>query len=158
MGNVNHIMEEKELIISYADKSDAYQISLLEKECFSMPWSEASLIESIEKDYSVFIKAVQDEKIVGYVGMYKTYEEGDITNIAVLRKYRNQGIGIKLLEYLFCECRKQKITSIMLEVRKSNATAVRLYARAGFIHIGERKNFYEKPVEDAIIMKKELAE
>lgn len=149
-------MEEKELVISYANKSDAYQISLLEKECFSVPWSEASIIESIEKDYSIFLKAVADKKIVGYAGLYKTFEEGDITNIAVSDKYRRQGIGSKLIDAVFYECKKQKISNIMLEVRKSNAMAIRLYEKKGFKCIGVRKGFYQKPVEDAVIMKREL--
>ena len=89
--------------------------------------------------------------VAGYVGVYRVGDEADITNVAVSSIYRRKGIGKSLLRELISYSQKQNILAITLEVRDSNAGAIALYEQMGFNKVGIRKNFYEKPVEDAII-------
>lgn len=143
----------QKFVISEASFEDAKQISEIEKQNFSMPWSEKSILDSMKQDNYIFLKAEYENNIVGYVGFYYSLDEGDITNIAVTPSFRRLGIGRQLLLTLISECKKRNIASIMLEVRISNDNAIDLYKKTGFSEIGIRKNFYEKPVEDAILMK-----
>ncbi len=86
------------------------------------------------------------------MGMYVALDEGEITNVAVDPIFRGQGIGKLLLEELFFRARKNRLSSIVLEVRASNTGAIALYTAMGFVDLGIRKNFYEFPTEDARIM------
>ena len=128
----------------------------IEKECFSLPWSENSFRDSLTREDTVFLVAIEDgakKEIAGYIGMYLSFDEGEITNVAVSPSYRRKGYGQGLLVAMKKEAIKANLSSIFLEVRKSNGTAISLYTKEGFEEIGIRKNFYEHPVEDAIIMK-----
>lgn len=140
------------VIVTKADIFDSSAIEEIEKECFAIPWSEKSIKESMELENYIFLKAVVDDKVVGYVGLYIAVDEGDITNIAVCSEYRGKGIGGKLLSELLEECRKRELYSVNLEVRQGNEVAIKLYKKNGFKDIGIRKNFYQKPIENAVLM------
>jgi ribosomal-protein-alanine N-acetyltransferase len=101
-------------------------------------------------------EAPEGEKIMGYVGVYLIAGEGHITNVAVRPKYRREGLGNVLLRIPEQHCRLAEITSLTLEVRPSNETAIRLYERNRFKIEGRRKNYYENNGEDALIMWKYL--
>lgn len=143
--------------IRMATLDDIESIAKIEQECFSMPWSYNAIEESMQKDYAYFVVAVFDSEIVGYIGMYKSFDEGDITNVAIKILYRRKGIANRLLNYIFDICKNIGVERILLEVRESNAGAIALYENNGFENIGLRKNFYERPVENALILKKELS-
>ena len=130
------------------------QVGKIEKESFSIPWSERAFEESLEYEYAVFKVAVDsvNERVTGYIGMYKSFEEGEITNIAVASEYRHNGIGKMLMDEMKKTAGEKEIKRILLEVRESNKNAMTLYEKSGFEKIGKRKNFYEKPREDALIM------
>lgn len=134
---------------------DVKQVAAIEENTFSVPWSEQAFADSLALEHTIFIVAEQQGEIAGYCGMYTSFQEGEIVNVAVAQKYRRQGIGSKLLQFLFFESLKSDVTSFFLEVRKSNEPAIHLYECFGFKEIGIRKNFYEKPREDAIVMWKE---
>lgn len=135
-------------------KNHINEISEIEKQSFSLPWSEQAFEESMTYEHAVFLVAVSEEtgEAAGYIGMYRVFNEGDITNIAVAPKYRGMGIGTKLMEALIKRAAELGLQDIILEVRESNSAAIDLYKKSGFEKIGIRKNFYEKPVEDAMIM------
>lgn len=139
------------MIISKMTMEDVGFVAELEKECFSMPWSENSLLEEIDNETSLFFVAKEDGKTVGYIGANDVWDEVFITNIAVTREFRRKKVGTALLEKLISVSREKNADCVTLEVRKSNKAAVRLYEQFGFLPVGERKNFYIKPVEDAII-------
>ena len=145
-----------EVVLRRMTASDIPGAVEIEQKCFSMPWSEKAFADSLALDYSVFFVASIDEKIVGYVGLYIAYDEGDITNVAVLPEYRRKGIATSLLEKIVIDAKEKNLVAINLEVRKSNRSAIALYEKNGFVDLGHRKNFYEKPTEDAVIMKKQL--
>lgn len=140
------------IIISKATVEDAPGIAVVEKSSFSMPWSEKAILESMQLKNYIFLKAEADNRVIGYIGFFFSVDSGDVTNIAVLPEYRRQGVGKQLLVKLIDECRNQKISSLLLEVRETNLGAMELYRKTGFEKIGVRKNFYEKPVENAVLM------
>ena len=140
------------IVIRKMRPEDLPEVCVIEKDNFSLPWSEDSFLESLEKDYTVFLVALIEEEIAGYVGCYCVAGTGEITNVAVKASHRRKGIGGMLLEKLYEEGSALDTSEYFLEVRESNETAIALYARQGFVKEGIRKNFYEKPVENAVIM------
>ena len=129
----------------------AMQVAEIEKACFSLPWSENAFYGELENPLATYVVAVEEKTILGFAGVHIISGEGYITNIAVRENARRQGIGEMMLEKLIDICRS-KCTFVTLEVRKSNAPAIALYEKLGFETMGIRKNFYEKPIEDAVIM------
>lgn len=127
-------------------------ISRLEEETFSMPWSEASFLRMIEKEDTAYFVAEEDGKILGGCGLLLIAGEGNITNVVVAPEVRRRGVATGLLAYLLSEGDRAGLTAYTLEVRVSNAAAIGLYEKMGFVSEGIRPNFYEKPVEDALIM------
>ena len=137
-------------------KEDIAQVVAIEEESFSLPWTVKGFEESLELKYSRFYVVVMDDEVVGYIGTYFIGDEVDITNIAVSQKYRRKGMADKLIEAVLVYSEDIKAVAINLEVRPSNVPARCLYKKYGFEELGIRKNFYTKPVEDGIIMRKDL--
>ena len=141
-----------EIFVRKMQPEDLSQVCEIEKENFSLPWSEKSFLESMERTDTVFLVALMNEEVAGYVGCYCIAGTGEITNVAVKTSHRRKGIGGKLLEKLYEEGALLDTQEFFLEVRESNEAAIGLYLRQGFVKEGIRKNFYEKPVENAVIM------
>ena len=134
------------------DKSHIHEIALIEKACFSMTWSEASLEDELSNPLASFIVAQRhDGAVLGYAGLHVILDEGYIDNIAVREDYRGQGIADELLD-VFVRFGRAKLAFLTLEVRPSNEPAIELYYKHGFAQVGRRKNYYQDPREDAIIM------
>lgn len=128
----------------------------VENSSFSVPWSEESFVRELSNDLATYFVALYGEKAVGYGGMWSIAGEGQITNIAVLKEYRKNNIGTRLLDALIKSAIDKKLSVLMLEVRKSNIPALSLYKKAGFEIVGERTNYYKNPTENAILMNKEI--
>ena len=133
-------------------------LALLEKQCFSVPWSEKALRAELEKDNSRFFVAITKNEVSGYIGANNVLGEVYIDNIAVFYNYRGFGIGTALLKHLIKVSEDENCEFITLEVRESNIVARKLYEKLGFQNLGVRKNFYEQPKEDAVIYTKFLGE
>ena len=133
---------------------DAAQIAQLEKLCFSEPWSERQLLETMEDPKGVLYVAVQDDdgQVLGYAGLHNIVGEGYVDNIAVFPQFRGQGIGEALTRALIEYMRCAALEFLTLEVRAGNLPAISLYEKLGFRQEGRRKNFYRHPTEDARIM------
>ena len=145
------------MLIRRMTKADIEQAVQIETACFSLPWSAQSFCDSISRDDTLFLVCEMsgidgDGKIAGYIGMYESFDEGSITNVAVLPEYRKQGIGNCLVKVMKEQAQSDGIETIFLEVRVSNIPAISLYEKMGFEKLGIRKNFYEHPTEDAYIM------
>lgn len=134
------------------EDKDLKQVVEIEKQNFSRPWSYLGFQDSIKREDRIYLVATEEERIIGYCGLWIVLDEGEITNVAIDKSYRNRGLGGQLLETLFTFSKKAKVTSFTLEVRVSNKPAIHLYEKLGFKSEGVRKDFYEQPVEDAIIM------
>ena len=127
-------------------------IALLEEQCFNHPSSEGSL-ELLLKDTAVgFVCLADDGTPVSYVGMLTVLDEGQIINVATNAAYRRQGLAEALLLALMGEARARALKTLSLEVRRSNLAAISLYQKLGFFVAGERRNFYNDPREDALVM------
>jgi ribosomal-protein-alanine N-acetyltransferase len=131
------------------DADSAKLAAELEKMCFSEPWSEKAILEEAERGY--FIAAYLDGVFAGYAGMTCVLDERDVCNIATVPQFRGMGVGKALTDALIASARESGASVIMLEVRKSNAAAIALYEKAGFTLVGQRKNFYTLPREDALL-------
>jgi len=142
----------KEILVRRMKNADIQQVSCLEQQIFSQPWTDRGFQDALASDNVIFIVGELESKIVGYCGMYCALDEGEITNVAVAKEYRCCGIGRKLMEQLIQEAMKAKISNLILEVRVSNASAIHLYEKLGFVIQGVRKGFYEKPKEDGYVM------
>ena len=134
---------------------DIDTVAALEAEIFSMPWSAQGFADTLHREDVLFLVAYEEEKLLGYAGVYCTLDEGEITNVAVEQTARRCGIGRALMETLIRALADRGIFRIVLEVRASNEPAIRLYEQTGFSVAGTRKNFYEKPTEDAYVMVRE---
>ena len=140
------------MIIRRMKEEDAPQVALIEADNFSVPWSEKSFREAAVKTETIYVVAEEDGEILGYAGAWCVFGEADITNVCVRKVSRKQGIGTRMLQFLIEEGVNVKIKTFFLEVRESNSAAISLYEKFGFQKIGIRKNFYEKPVENGIVM------
>lgn len=129
------------------------EVAELERICFSVPWSRNMLAEELDNLLSAFLVALDDnDKVMGYAGVQIILDEGYITNVAVRPECRRQGIAAKLLQVFLDFAKANKLAFLTLEVRASNYDAIALYGSRGFRSVGRRKNYYEHPKEDAIIM------
>lgn len=129
----------------------------IENECFSLPWSKTSFQNEINKNkHALYFVAIKKCQVVGYVGMWHIVNEGHMTNIAVKKQFRNQGIATKLINHLFEIGKSYNMIGITLEVRVSNLSAKKLYEKLGFNLEGIRKEYYDDNREDAFIMWKYL--
>lgn len=129
-------------------------IAEIEKLSFSKPWSYDSLAEELSNPLAVFLVAEVDGKAVGYAGMHHIIDEGYITNIAVHPNFRKQGIATALIDKLDDYANQSKLAMLTLEVRRSNEVAIKIYERQDFEQEGVRRDFYENPREDGLIMTK----
>ena len=129
------------------------EIADLERICFSVPWSRKMLAEELDNACSAFLAAVDETgRVVGYAGLMVVLDEGYITNVAVHPDFRRRGIAQKLLDVFENFATANKLAFLTLEVRESNYGAIALYGSRGYRGVGRRKNYYEHPKEDAIIM------
>jgi ribosomal-protein-alanine N-acetyltransferase len=126
----------------------------LEQICFSRPWSRRMLAEELENQCAAFLVALEPEtnKVIGYAGLLVMADEGYITNVAVFPEYRRRGVAEQIIQ-VFCDfAQGNHLAFLTLEVRPGNAPAISLYNSFGFEEVGRRKNYYDLPREDALIL------
>lgn len=149
-------MDIPEPLIAPMNLETVEAVEGLERECFDNPWSLDSLAEELSNPLAVFRTAQVDGNVVGYAGMHHIIDEGYITNIAVSQRFRRQGIAAALLQELLDYAEENDLAMMTLEVRPSNAAAISLYEAFDFERIGRRKEYYQNPTEDALIMTRKL--
>ena len=131
---------------------DLDQVMEIEQDLFHVPWTKEGFFTFLTRDDAMFLVVEEKEKILGYCGLLMVLDEGDITNVAVRRDRQKEGIGAFLMQSLIRLAAEREVTTIHLEVRVGNETAIRLYERMGFTGDGIRKAYYSDPVEDALLM------
>lgn len=139
-------------------EEDIVNVARLESDIFSDAWSEQAVRETFSQNQAVILGAWAEETLVGYLIFYYVLDEGEIARVAVDESCRRQGAAGKIMEELRNFCKEKQIIKIMLDVRESNMTARAFYEKCGFTVDGVRKNFYEAPVENAVLMSLELGE
>lgn len=128
----------------------------VENASFLVPWSRDAFVGELSSDFTVYLVASDNGKIIGYAGEWCVFGDGSITNIAVLPKYRGCGVGSMLLERLIEEACNRETQSLVLEVRRSNVPAQALYKKYGFKEISVRKGYYPDNGEDALLMERRM--
>lgn len=136
-------------------ESHVAEIAALEKICFQDPWSERSVREELTNSLSYWLVAVNDDRVVGYVGSQTVMGESDMMNVAVHPDFRRMGYAELLIRRLVEALKDKGSYSLSLEVRAGNEPAIALYHKLGFIQVGKRPYYYRNPKEDALIMRKE---
>lgn len=133
-------------------KEDCAQVAAIETMSFSMPWSLHAFTETVDNPNYRFLVAEERGEILGYCGFVYVLDEAEIPNVCVSAEARRRGVGRALMEALIALAEELQIVTLHLEVRQSNVAARNLYRSVGFEEIGIRKNFYELPREDAVLM------
>ena len=136
------------------------ELEKLERICFSRPWSRKMLAEELENQCAAFLVAQDSitQQVMGYAGLLVMADEGYITNVAVFPEFRRQGVAAKLIAVFENFARGNKLAFLTLGVRPSNTAAIALYKGFGFEEVGRRKNYYDLPKEDALILTKTYEE
>ena len=135
---------------------DCEQVAGIEAASFSVPWSLNAFTETVEKSNFRYFVAEEAGEVLGYCGFLFVLDEAEIPNVCVKESARCRGIGKQMMTVLIEEAKKLGMAMLYLEVRESNAAARTLYKSLGFEETGIRKNFYEHPVEHAVLMSKTL--
>ena len=130
-------------------------VAEIEQISFSDPWSVESL-ELMLGEQAMGLVALEDGRVLGYVGMMCVLDEGQIINVATHPDSRRRGVGRSLMSAIEQSAKERGIVFLSLEVRESNAAARSLYSSLGWVECGIRKNFYSKPTENACIMTKSI--
>lgn len=150
------ISKLSEIRIHPMTERDVSGIAEIERECFSEPWTEEGIRSELSNETARFFVAEFMGEAAGYLGMHIVLDECYIANIAVKEKFRRKGIADKLLALGEERAKEEGCAFITLEVRVSNDKAIALYKKRGYNEMGERKNFYSSPTENALIMTKDF--
>lgn len=138
-------------------KADLAGVAAIECETLS-PWSAGSVAEELEIRPAIQLVAEGAEaQIFGWCACRVIWPEAELLKIAVKKMNRERGIGRSLLEQLFGELHKRKVTSLLLEVRSNNRVALDFYEQYGFLQVGSRPGYYTEPPDSAMILKKNLS-
>ena len=131
---------------------DIKEVAGIERRIFTLPWSEQGFLSSLQSEDTLYLVVRKEGRIAGYCGLLQSFDEADNTNVAVAEEARNEGLGFAMISELMRLGKERGVARYTLEVRASNAAAIHLYEKLGFQSVGIRKNFYDQPKEDAVIM------
>ena len=135
---------------------DVDGVFAVERESFAMPWPEAMFEEELKNPLAQYLVMENAGQIIGYAGFWLVIGEAQVTNIALLEICRGKGFGKILVEALVALAQTAQADSMVLEVRKSNLVAQKLYENLGFLPCGIREKYYLDNNEDAVLMQKKL--
>ncbi|MGI6091924.1 MAG: ribosomal protein S18-alanine N-acetyltransferase [Negativicutes bacterium] len=124
----------------------------VERQSFDTPWSREAFENEVDNDLAYYLILVNENRVIGYGGMWIIVDEAHITNIALLPAYREKGLGKRLLSAMISLAKDKGARSMTLEVRVSNTPAKKLYDSFGFEECGLRQGYYTDNNEDALIM------
>jgi ribosomal-protein-alanine N-acetyltransferase len=142
------------VLIRAARDSDLDDVAAIERSVFKDPWTRRSFVDLVGARNVLFLVAEAGKRsVVGYAVVLIAGLESELANLAVSRLMQKQGLGRRLLTEAVEQARGRGAREMFLEVRESNASAVGLYAGAGFEAVGRRARYYARPIEDAIVMR-----
>lgn len=145
-------------LIRPAAEADLNQIVQIERESFADPWTEESFHRLLGGHPAIFqvIECPPDFRVAGYVIAFAVGEDAELLNVAVESKFRGKGLAGQMLDAVLVELGGRGVRTAFLEVRESNSAARALYGSRRFTEIGRRRNYYRRPVEDALVMRRIL--
>ena len=152
IGKMGSMQEQYEYRFRSMTMEDLPAVCAIEQENFTQPWSKQGFADALAQNNTELIVCDADGIPVGYCVAYITYDEADIVIVSVSSSYRNRKIATTMLEKLIEILKGRGVTALTLEVRASNASAIHVYEKLGFVNEGIRPNFYKAPTEDAVIM------
>lgn len=139
-------------------RADVPRVAALEVASFTAPWKADTFEQLLDRSgCHLLVLDDGDEGVVAYAVLWCILDQGELANLAVADTHRGRGLGRRLLDQVMDRARETGVESLYLEVRVSNEAAIELYRSAGFKDVGFRKKYYDKPVEDALIMVAKLA-
>lgn len=143
---------EKELVIKPLEEADIDTLCEIERQSFSLPWNRQNFLDLAKNDCTLYLVAHLNGEVIGCAGLWNMSGDGNITNVVIRSDMHRKGYGERIVATLMEEGLKMGVTAYTLEVRTSNTAAIKMYEKLGFVSEGVRPKFYEKPVEDALIM------
>jgi ribosomal-protein-alanine N-acetyltransferase len=159
-------MVKSGLHVRFAVGADLERIAAIERVSFSDPWTVDALASALSLPHVRFFVAEETVEmgrgrdsagsLVGYVVALLIADEGEIADLAVAPTRRRRGIGGVLLDRVVTEAVESRVRALYLEVRESNSAARALYESRGFGTVGRRRGYYQRPFEDALVLRRDL--
>jgi ribosomal-protein-alanine N-acetyltransferase len=150
-------MTNETLLIRGMQEHDLGVVLRIELASYSVPWSEATFRGLLRRADAGLIVAHADDEPVGYAVFWQVLDQGELGNVAVAPQWRRRGVGRRLVQEVMERARSRGVRELFLEVRPSNRGARQLYDDLGFKPVGQRRAYYQAPVEDAVVMRAWLA-
>lgn len=136
---------------------DLARVMVIEQQSYSMPWTESTFRGLLRRtDADLYVAETRGAAVAGYAVSWAVLEQGELGNVAVAPEFRRRGVAHRLLDAVVDRARERGVRELFLEVRVSNNHARELYQTYGFREVGRRRNYYMEPVEDALVMRKDL--
>ncbi|MEX2569770.1 MAG: ribosomal protein S18-alanine N-acetyltransferase [Gemmatimonadota bacterium] len=154
--NAQREQRPRDLVVRSLSVADLPKVMPIERDSFSMPWRETTFQGLLGRDDSELLGAMREEDLVGYAVCWWVGSQAELGNVAVRPSERGQGTGRRLIEEVLVRLLNRGVRECFLEVRESNDTARSLYEQCGFSVVGRRRNYYARPSEDALVMRKDL--
>jgi len=146
-----------DVVVRPATAADIDDVTAIERDAFSQPWSRDSFADLVRAREAVFLVAIaSDRSVAGYAILLVAAGHSELANLAVTRTARGQGVGRRLVAEAIAHARAHEATEMFLEVRESNRAAQTLYASAGFQSVARRRHYYEQPMEDALVLRLQI--
>ena len=136
--------------------TDLERVIDIELACYTMPWSAETFRGLLRRMDAESLVAECADEIVAYAIYWWVGDQAELGNVAVIESYRGQGIGEMLVREVLARAGRRDVREVFLEVRPSNPSARRLYERVGFAEVARRRNYYVRPTEDALVMRRAL--
>lgn len=133
--------------------ADVPAVVAIERASYTMPWSDATFRGLLRRRDAEMVTAEADGVVIGYAAFWCVVDQGELGNVAVSAAWRGRGIGARLVEEILRRAARRGVQEVFLEVRPSNSVARQLYERLGFHPVGRRRNYYQAPAEDAIVLR-----
>ncbi len=147
----------EEVKVRRMEARDLGRVMEIEHRSYTMPWTESTFRGLLRRaDADLFVAETVEGALAGYAVAWAVLDQGELGNIAVAPEWRHRGIAHRLLDAMILRCNERRVKELFLEVRVSNSTARQLYLSYGFRDVGRRRNYYMEPVEDALVMRKDL--
>jgi len=147
----------EEVKVRRMEAHDLGRVMEIEQQSYTMPWTEATFRGLLRRmDADLLVAETEDGDLAGYAVSWAVLDQGELGNVAVAPEWRQRGIARRLLDAVIVRAAARLVKELFLEVRVSNSTARQLYLSYGFREVGRRRNYYLEPVEDALVMRKDL--